>query len=229
MRKMVNECALEISNISKKYQDGSEERIVLDGASLSVKAGEFVAIVGPSGCGKSTFLSIAGLLLSPDSGEVKINGHIVSRKSEWTTLRRDHIGFIFQDHQLLPYLKAVEQITAFQTAQGKKVVQADKIMKELGVDHVAQQYPSKLSGGERQRVAIARAFANNPEIILADEPTAALDAERGSHVVSMISAAVKRYNKAALMVTHDTRVLHYADRVFALEDGKLKEVTETVE
>lgn len=215
--------ALELSHISKSYQDGSQTRTALDDVSVAVNPGEFIAIIGPSGSGKSTLLSIAGLLLSPDDGQVKVKGNLVRDKREWTALRRDQIGFIFQDHQLLPYLRAKEQITAFQTAHGKVSVPADVIMQQLGVDDVANQYPNKLSGGERQRVAIARAFANDPAIILADEPTAALDAERGSQVVSMIAQSAKKYNKAALMVTHDTRVLHFADRVLSLEDGKLIE------
>ena len=188
-----------------------------------VKEGEFVAIVGPSGCGKSTLLNIAGMMLSPDRGEVHLSGENVSQlpKQKWTRIRKEQIGFIFQNHQLLPYLKAGEQLSVLLKTKREDV---EELFQELGIRNIIDQYPAKLSGGERQRVAIARAFATDAKLILADEPTASLDSERGKHAVEMIQMEVHRRNKAAIMVTHDERVLSLVDRIYRMEDGKLQAV-----
>ena len=219
----MSEKKLELINISKSYPDGQETRLILDDLSLSVAGGEFVAIVGPSGSGKSTLLSIAGLLLSPDSGKILISGNEISGRSvkERTLLRRNHIGFIFQNHQLLPYLKTVDQLNLVRGKKANSDIKAEELLSELGIEGCANKYPSKMSGGEKQRVAIARAFINDPEIILGDEPTASLDASRGRSVAEMIRDAVKKRNKASVMVTHDTRILDLADTVYKLEGGKL--------
>lgn len=211
---------LELKDIEKTYPDGRERRAILSGANLAVDAGEFVAIVGPSGSGKSTLLSIAGMLLGADAGEVWIAGENMSarRHKDWTAIRREHIGFIFQNHQLLPYLKVRDQLGV---ANPIGTASADAMLEDLGIAAVAEQYPAKLSGGERQRVAIARAFAGQPPLILADEPTASLDGERGRQIVSMIRHQVKRGRHAAVMVTHDTRVLDLVDRIYHLNGGRL--------
>ena len=218
---------LEIKNISKSFRDGSEENHVLSGLSLSVESGEIVAVLGPSGSGKSTFLSIAGLLLSADSGEVFIGGKEVSKlpKSKWTRYRKEHIGFIFQSHQLLPYLNSADQLTLFQDKKNVSKVDVMELLKELDVDSCKKKYPAKMSGGEKQRVAIARAFVNDPEIILADEPTASLDAKRGRVVVQMIRDEVKKRGKVAVVVTHDERILDLMDKVYRLENGRLTEIS----
>ncbi len=218
---------LEIKNISKSFRDGSEENHVLSGLSLSVESGEIVAVLGPSGSGKSTFLSIAGLLLSADSGEVFIGGKEVSKlpKSKWTRYRKEHIGFIFQSHQLLPYLNSADQLTLFQDKKNVSKVDTMELLKELDVDSCKKKYPAKMSGGEKQRVAIARAFVNDPEIILADEPTASLDAKRGRVVVQMIRDEVKKRGKVAVVVTHDERILDLMDKVYRLENGRLTEIS----
>jgi putative ABC transport system ATP-binding protein len=176
--------------------------------------------VGPSGSGKSTLLNIAGMMLSPDEGDVAICGRAVSHLPQraWTKLRREQIGFIFQNHQLLPYLTAEEQLTVM---LGADRTATRELFGELGIANVATKHPAQLSGGERQRVAIARAFATNARLILADEPTASLDSERGRQVVQMIRQEAHQRNKAAVMVTHDQRVLDLVDRVFRMEDGKL--------
>ena len=220
---------LEIKNISKSFRDGSEENHVLSGLSLSVESGEIVAVLGPSGSGKSTFLSIAGLLLSADSGEVFIGGKEVSKlpKWKWTRYRKEHIGFIFQSHQLLPYLNSADQLTLFQDKKNVSKVDAMELLKELDVDSCKKKYPAKMSGGEKQRVAIARAFVNDPEIILADEPTASLDAKRGRVVVQMIRDEVKKRGKVAVVVTHDERILDLMDKVYRLENGRLTEISNT--
>ena len=217
----MSENVLTLNNIVKKYRDGDEERTVLDHVNLQVNAGEFVAVVGPSGCGKSTLLNVAGMMLGPEEGEVDICGENVSAlsKRKWTEIRKKNIGFIFQNHQLLPYLKAGEQLTVLLKTDPEKV---NQLFHELEIDNVMEQYPSTLSGGERQRVAIARAFASDGKLILADEPTASLDSKRGRHVVEMIRMEVHNRNKAAVMVTHDERILDLVDKIYRMEDGKLK-------
>lgn len=214
---------IELKDIKKSYKDGDAYREILKDINLSVDAGQLVAIVGPSGSGKSTLLTIAGLLLGADSGKVIIDGNDMTKRkqSEWTKLRKNHIGFIFQNHQLLSFLTAEEQLSSFQKKECKALMPVDELLLNLGLDKVKKQYPAKMSGGEKQRVAIARAFVNNPDVILADEPTASLDKERGRQVVEMICAEVKKHNKAAIMVTHDERVLDLADAVYLLEDGVL--------
>lgn len=218
---------LELNNISKSYQDGDSKIDVLKDINLNVKPGEFVAIVGPSGSGKSTLLSIAGALLSPSEGKVVIGGkQISSKRKEWTNVRRDQIGFIFQTHQLMPFLTVLEQLelVAIINKKNKNKVrdEAISLLKDLGLENRIDIKPSKLSGGERQRVAIARAFMNNPDVILADEPTASLDGVRGRQVVEMIKNQTKKYNKAAVMVTHDERVLDLVDCIYRIENGKIK-------
>lgn len=217
-----------MKNISKNYQDGEQVIEVLKNVSLEVAQGEFVAIVGPSGAGKSTFLSIAGALLSPTEGEIAIGGTTLNNMSEkaLTKVRLDKVGFIFQGANLIPYLNVRDQLLVIAELSGEKGGAAkertDKLLQELGLTARQNNYPESLSGGEKQRVAIARALMNDPDIILADEPTASLDANRGHKVVQMIADEVKRKNKAAIMVTHDERVLDLVDRVIRIEDGYLK-------
>ncbi|EGC0090101.1 ABC transporter ATP-binding protein [Listeria monocytogenes] len=217
-----------MKNISKNYQDGEQVIEVLKNVSLEVAQGEFVAIVGPSGAGKSTFLSIAGALLSPTEGEIAIGGTTLNNMSEkaLTKVRLDKVGFIFQGANLIPYLSVRDQLLVIAELSGEKgsaaKERADKLLQELGLTARQNNYPESLSGGEKQRVAIARALMNDPDIILADEPTASLDANRGHKVVQMIADEVKRKNKAAIMVTHDERVLDLVDRVIRIEDGFLK-------
>lgn len=213
---------LQLEHIVKGYRDGSGKKVVLDDISLSIENGEFAAVVGPSGSGKSTLLTIAGMLLAPDSGKISIAGMNVSDtdKKRWTQIRREHIGFIFQNHQLLPYLKAKEQLLEFQR-KGAVKEYIDELFEELDIEKCTNQYPSEMSGGEKQRVAIARAFMNNPDIILADEPTASLDAVHGKQVVRMIRMEVKKHDKGAVMVTHDERILDLVDHIYRLDNGKL--------
>jgi len=214
---------LHVSHVSKSYQDGEGKKEVLHDVSIRVDAGEIVAILGPSGSGKSTFLSIAGMLLSPDEGEVFIAGDNVSAlpKSKWVGVRKNRIGFIFQNHQLLPYLKTKDQLDMFQSKEFKDVVNTEELLNELDITSCRNKYPSKMSGGEKQRTAIARALINDPDIILADEPTASLDSERGHKAVEMIRNAVKKRGKAAVIVTHDERILDLMDRIYRIENGKL--------
>lgn len=199
----------------------------LNDISFEAKGGEFVAVVGPSGSGKSTFLSIAGALLTPSSGRVLVGGEDLSYLSEKERhrIRLEKIGFIFQTSNLIPYLTVRDQLLMIAELSGKRIAgekKADELLEQLGLSHRTGHYPEKLSGGERQRVAIARAWMNDPDILLADEPTASLDSKRGRDVVEMIADEVKRRNKTAIMVTHDERMLDVCDRIVRIEDGKIR-------
>ena len=217
---------LELKNIIKNYPDGENVNEVLKDISFQVKKGEFAAIMGPSGAGKSTLLTIMGALLSPSSGTVLLNNQDISHfsKKQQTQLRLNEIGFIFQNSDLIPYLKISEQLQFIQKISDKKPTDAIAILKQLGLGHRLNSYPNALSGGEKQRVAIARAFINQPDLILADEPTASLDSKRGREVVQIIQETVHQQNKAAVMVTHDERVLDLVDSIWQIEDGRLKKV-----
>ncbi|WP_234118665.1 ABC transporter ATP-binding protein [Clostridium hydrogenum] len=224
----MSEYAMELKNISKSYKDGSGTNLILDDISLKIRKKEFVAVVGPSGSGKSTLLGISGMLLSKDKGDIIIDDINMSNKKqkEWTRIRREHVGFIFQNHQLLPYLTAEEQLKLMANMDSSKTkLDKDKVvnefLKELGIDDCRKKYPKQMSGGQKQRVAIARAFMNQPDIILADEPTASLDGARGRQIAEMIKEQVKKKNTAAIMVTHDERILDLVDSIYRLENGKL--------
>lgn len=220
---------LELQEISRTFEDGGIERMVLNKLNLQVAEGELVAVMGPSGSGKSTFLSIAGALLAPSGGQVLVDGEAIQGKTEAerSELRLQKLGFIFQSAHLIPYLKVKEQLLLVARLAGmrkdKAVKRADRLLEALGLSHRSQAYPEKLSGGERQRAAIARALMNDPAVLLADEPTASLDAARGIEVVSLIARQVKSEGKSAVLVTHDDRMLPLCDRVLRLENGRLVE------
>lgn len=217
------------NGVSKTYKQGDSVVTALKHTDFEIKRGELVAITGPSGSGKSTFLSLAGALSTPTEGTILLNGTNLSslNDKQLSTVRSKQIGFIFQSHHLLPYLKVKEQLTLVAKLAGQNAKYADDLAEELlgqlEIIHRINQYPDKLSGGEKQRVAIARALMNEPDIVLADEPTASLDHERARKAVEMISHQVKTRNKAAIMVTHDTRMLDLCDRIVTIEDGIFKE------
>ncbi|MBQ4901334.1 ABC transporter ATP-binding protein [Paenibacillus sp. Marseille-P2973] len=218
---------LQISGVTKYYAEGSGRIAALDHVSLKVEPGEFVAVVGPSGSGKSTFLSIAGALLRPSEGEVTVNGQLISKLSdrELSKIRLQEIGFIMQSSNLVPYLNVLDQVLIVKRMSGR-VSKEDKafaiqLLEELGLGSKLKSYPEELSGGEKQRTAIARALSNNPNVILADEPTASLDTKRAHEVVELIANEVKSRHKAAIMVTHDERMLEYCDKIYRMEDGTL--------
>ncbi|WP_298650381.1 ABC transporter ATP-binding protein [uncultured Granulicatella sp.] len=219
---------IELQQIKKSYADGNQMRDVICDLNLTVEPQEFVAILGPSGSGKSTLLSIAGLLLSSDSGQVIIGGQNLTnlKQSEWTKKRLELLGFIFQDHQLLPYMKIGDQLEIVAKLKGEKDASKRKeevkgLLAELGIENCYGQYPNQMSGGQKQRAAIARAFIGNPQLILADEPTASLDPERGKEIAQLIQREVKSKHKSAIMVTHDRSVLEYVDTVYEMKKGKL--------
>ena len=226
---MVNKMSvIELQQIKKSYADGNQMRDVICDLNLTVEPQEFVAILGPSGSGKSTLLSIAGLLLSSDSGQVIIGGQNLTnlKQNEWTKKRLELLGFIFQDHQLLPYMKIGDQLEVVAKLKGEKDASKRKeevkgLLAELGIENCYGQYPNQMSGGQKQRAAIARAFIGNPQLILADEPTASLDPERGKEIAQLIQREVKSKHKSAIMVTHDRSVLEYVDTVYEMKNGKL--------
>ncbi|MCD1261673.1 ABC transporter ATP-binding protein [Paenibacillus athensensis] len=220
---------LELQQITQTFTDGGTQRTILDRLDLQVAAGELVAVMGPSGSGKSTFLSIAGALLAPTGGDVRLDGESIRGKSphELADLRLHKLGFMFQSANLLPFLQVEEQLLLVAKLGGMEKAQAIRrareLLHKLGLEHRRSAYPEKLSGGERQRVAIARALMNDPAVLLADEPTASLDAERGLDVVRLLAGEVKEAGKCAVMVTHDERVLGFCDRILYLEQGRLTE------
>lgn len=218
---------LELQQITQTFEDGGTERKILDNLNLEVSEGEIIAVMGPSGSGKSTFLSIAGALLVPTGGDVRLEGTSILNKSkqELSELRLRKIGFIFQSANLIPYLKVQEQLQLVANLAGQVKAQSAKrsaeLLRRMDLSHRLQAYPDKLSGGERQRVAIARALMNDPAVLFADEPTASLDAARGLDAVNLIAQQVRGQAKSAVIVTHDERVLPLCDRVLFLEEGKL--------
>ncbi|HDR7717879.1 ABC transporter ATP-binding protein [Bacillus albus] len=218
---------LKLDKVSKVYGEGDTEVTALHPMSLDVKAGEFIGIVGPSGSGKSTLLSIAGALLSPSKGDIYIREQNITKLSEkeMTDIRLKKIGFIFQFANLVPYLNVKEQLLYIAKLKKENKQEsekrADHLLAAFGLGERKNHYPNQLSGGEKQRVAIARAFMNNPDLILADEPTASLDSKRAREVVEMMKREVKESQKAAIMITHDERMLDVCDRILTLRDGKL--------
>jgi putative ABC transport system ATP-binding protein len=220
---------LVLQAITRTFEDGGMERTILDQLDLEVAEGELVAVMGPSGSGKSTFLSIAGALLEPTRGDVRLDGESIigKNKQELSEMRLRKIGFIFQSANLIPYLKVEEQLMLVAKLAGmdkeKAAIRVKELLDKMGLSLRRTAYPEKLSGGERQRVAIARALMNDPAVLFADEPTASLDASRGLDVVSMIAKQVKDQGKSAVMVTHDDRVLPLCDRVLYLKNGRLTE------
>lgn len=216
---------LDLKDIQKSFQDGEEKRTVLNNLQLEVAAGEFVAILGPSGSGKSTLLSIAGVLMSADKGHIILDGQDISQATQkiWTSIRREKIGFVFQNHQLLPYLTVYDQL--LMAAKMSRVKNLDQRIKELlddlGISDCAKKFPKQLSGGQKQRAAIARAFLAKPALILADEPTASLDEARGRQIAELLQKETKENYSAAIMVTHDERILDVVDHVYRLKEGQL--------
>ncbi|MBE7124038.1 ABC transporter ATP-binding protein [Bacillus cereus] len=218
---------LKLDQVSKVYGEGDTEVTALHPITLDVREGEFIGIVGPSGSGKSTLLSIAGALLSPSKGNIYVSGKDITSLSEkeMTEVRLKRIGFIFQFANLVPFLTVKEQLLYIAKLKGENKTDANEyateLLKTFGLTHRINHYPRQLSGGEKQRVAIARAFMNNPDLILADEPTASLDSKRAREVVEMMKHEVKKNKKAAIMITHDEKMLDVCDRILTLRDGKL--------
>lgn len=216
---------LEINSLSKTYGKGETEVKALDNVSFSVEQGEFVAIVGPSGSGKSTLLHILGGVDVATSGSVVINGTDISRLDETALaiFRRRQIGLIYQFYNLIPILTVEENMTLPLLLDGRKPnkSQLDALVKKLGLENRMKHLPNQLSGGQQQRVSIGRALLNNPALLLADEPTGNLDSENSKEIIQLLRQFNKEYNQTVIIITHDERIALSADRVIAIEDGKI--------
>jgi putative ABC transport system ATP-binding protein len=221
---------LELRQVTKVYGEGAAQVHALHAVDLSVKAGTMVAVMGPSGSGKSTMLTIAGSLEDPSSGEVTVGGTALSgmSRNEKARLRRRHIGYVFQDFNLLPGLTAAENVALPLELDGvssRKAREAGlRALDGLGLSERASQFPDQLSGGERQRVAIARAVVGERRLLLADEPSGALDSVNAEEVMRLLHEACKR-GVAAVVVTHDAQLASWADRVVFLRDGRIVDQT----
>ena len=216
---------LMVDNIVKTFGENESETQVLKGINFEVQDGEFVILNGSSGSGKTTLLTILGGLLSPTSGKLIYEESPLFNNNNNTKMRLNDIGFIFQASYLIPYLTVEEQLITVGKEAGmskrEAKLRANELLDEIGLTHRVKSYPYMLSGGEKQRVAIMRAFMNHPKIILADEPTASLDAERARDVVAMIKEQISDKRMIGIMITHDESLFKYADRVIELYDGKI--------
>ncbi|MDP1877793.1 MAG: ABC transporter ATP-binding protein [Actinomycetota bacterium] len=224
---------LRVSDVRKVYGEGHTEVVAVADATMAVDQGEFVALLGPSGSGKTTLISIVGGLLSPSGGTVTLGGIDVTglSKKDLTAFRAEQVGFVFQSANLVPFLTARENLLYVAslvkgTSRAQAQARADDLLEELGLAGRAKNLPEQLSGGERQRVAIGRALMNDPDLVLVDEPTAALDTAMGRQVVELLRREIKGRGKTGIMVTHDLRMVEYTDRVFEILDGHLTHVEE---
>ncbi len=216
---------IKLVNVVKVYKTQFYEVYALNGVNIEIKKGEFVAIMGPSGSGKSTLLNMIGCLDKPTKGEVIIDGIETSKLNDkqLTELRRDKIGFIFQQYNLIPTLTALENVELPMIFKGirkeDRESRAKKLLKLVRIEEVADRKPMELSGGQQQRVAIARALANNPSILLCDEPTGNLDTKSGEAVMKIIKELNEKENVTVVLVTHDLSLSKYADRTIKIRDG----------
>ena len=226
--------AIEAFNLTKVYGSGNTEVVAMKDVSLTVARGEVVALLGPSGAGKSTLLTAIGLINPPTAGRIVIGGQPVMEADhalvDLRAFRRQHLGFIFQKSNLIPFLSAAENVQVAleinDVLPRRARSRAMELLDYLGVADRANNLPEALSGGQQQRVAVARALANEPGLILADEPTAALDSQRGRQVMELFRKVAHERGAAVMVVTHDHRALDVFDRHFEMEDGRLKNGTE---
>ena len=218
---------LKFDEVTKEFQDGNHTIEAVKPTSLSFEKGELIAIVGPSGSGKSTFLTMAGALQTPTSGEIYINDKKISKMSQkqLAKMRMKEIGFILQATNLVPFLTIKQQFHLLKSYK-KDVLSTEeyeKLLNDLGLKEIENKLPSEVSGGQKQRVAIAKAIYTQPSIILADEPTASLDTENAMAVMEILKEQSKQRHKTCIIVTHDERLTKFCDKVFHMEDGCLKE------
>jgi putative ABC transport system ATP-binding protein len=227
---MTMQSAIAVRQLIKKYDEGATGTLALRGIDLDVKPGELLMLMGPSGSGKTTLLSIMGCILTATSGSVRVAGREVVglNEKQLPSLRLEHIGFVFQGFNLFPTLTAGENVELMLDLKGvatsKAKKRAQQLLEQVGLEEKYDSFPADLSGGQKQRVAIARALAGEPKIILADEPTAALDSHTGRTVMEMMSDLAHKRNRAVVIVTHDSRVLNFADRIVRIEDGCIGDV-----
>ena len=218
--------------VVKSFGEGETRIPVLKGVDLNVAHGEVLLLVGPSGSGKTTLLSVIAGILESDAGEVRILGESILElsASEKTKFRRDHLGFIFQQYHLLPTLTALENAAVPLLIRGvakqEALAQAEKILGSMGMGERLAALPTRLSGGEQQRVAIARALVSDPQLLLCDEPTANLDGETGHRIVQQLHDIGKQRDRGVIIVTHDTRIFEFGDRIVHMEDGRVDQIQE---
>lgn len=221
------EAVLSVRGVTKRYQEGSNSFLALDDVSLDIHAGEVILLIGPSGSGKTTLLSIMGCILRPTAGSVVIRGRETAGLGEkdLPSVRLRHMGFIFQGFNLFPALTAgenVEMALDLKGIKGRKAREAGlSYLEQVGLADKHASLPANLSGGQKQRVAVARALAGDPDIILADEPTAALDWESGKLVMDILHRLAREKGRSVVVVSHDSRTLQYADRTVRIEDGRI--------
>ncbi len=226
------QAAIAVRQLTKTYDEGSTGTLALRGVDLDAHAGELLMLMGPSGSGKTTLLSIMGCILTATSGSVRVAGREVVglREKELPALRLEHVGFVFQGFNLFPTLSAGENVELMLDLKGVAAAaakrRAHELLDQVGLGGKYGSFPADLSGGQKQRVAIARALAGDPGIILADEPTAALDSHTGRNVMEMMSELAHKRGRAVVIVTHDSRVLSFADRIVKIEDGAIARTTE---
>lgn len=227
--KGMSQLIVEASGLTKKYGSGNTEVVAVSDVSLNVARGEIVALLGPSGAGKSTLLTILGLIRPPDAGRIVIGQTVVfdgRLMVNARTFRRNHLGFVFQKANLIPFLTAAENVQLAMeindTTPSAARLRTMELLEYLGIKDRADHLPAKLSGGQQQRVAVARALANRPSLILADEPTAALDSVRGRQVMELFRNVAHEQNTGVIVVTHDHRALDVFDHAMEMEDGKLR-------
>ena len=218
---------IRLTNVSKTVQSGSEQLTILHPLDLHIPRGQFVSVVGPSGSGKSTLLGLIAGLDAPTSGEIALNGQNITRMSEdeLAEFRGQYVGFVFQSFHLIPSLTAYENVLVPLEIMGfpNAAKRAQALLDEVGLQDRGHHYPSQLSGGEQQRIAIARAFANEPQILLADEPTGNLDSRNGTHIFDLLLNLNRERGTTLLLVTHDHQLADLADRKIALRDGYVAE------
>lgn len=221
--------AIDVRDVVKQYRRGSETVTALSNVSLAIKRGEVVAITGPSGSGKTTLTHIIGGLLTPDKGEVRIDGQPLKKRSDraLSKYRNTQVGFVFQNFSLIPYYTALENVTLPLIVAGassrERRARAKELLQSLGLEKRLHQRAEKLSGGERQRVSIARALAAEPDIIVADEPTGSLDSTRGHEIMSILRSLNHDHGITVVIVTHDPELAAQADRTIYLQDGVVME------
>lgn len=221
---------LKFENVTKSFKDGQQVIEAVKPTTLQFEQGELIAIVGPSGSGKSTFLTMAGALQTPTSGDITIGEQVITHLSQkaLARVRMQQIGFILQTSNLVPFLTVKQQFQLLKKRKKDVLAQEDfdALIEQLGLDSIMNQLPSEISGGQKQRVAIAKAIYTDPDIILADEPTAALDTENAMAVMEILKNQSQRRNKMCMIVTHDERLTAYCDKVFEMKDGVLTEKVE---